>query len=149
MLHKSSRPIISIMSDRCVVLTMTMSIRYMVLKSPSFIIIAHTHNLNQMFCYSVHSFVLTLYLPHSVTPSSGSDPRVQEVGGPGEAPAGSDRPLVPHGVLREPPRGAGLQVRVQRRPAQGLQRTAGRGQGGPEEEAARREVWRVSDGPLP
>lgn len=37
-----------------------------------------------------------------LTSPSGSDPCVQEICGPREAPAGSDRPLVPHGLFCEP-----------------------------------------------
>lgn len=80
--------------------------------------------------------------PASIPP--GPDPRLQEVCGPGEAPAGSDRPLVPHSLFREPQGRADVQARVQRRPAQGLQHAAGRGQGGAEEEAPRHQDRRVS-----
>lgn len=59
----------------------------------------------------------------------GSDSCVQENRGSWETPAGSDRPLVPHGVFREPQGGAGLQTWIQRCPAEGFQLTTGWGQG--------------------
>lgn len=60
----------------------------------------------------------------------GSDSGVKEIRWPGETAAWPDWPLVPHSVLRGPEGGTGLQTRVQRLPAEGIQQSTGRRQGG-------------------